>query len=271
MMRPMILHHQRTELLLLFAFACVALLLASCAVVPPAPSSTPPPATATPKPTATATPSATPTVPPDWQSRWLQKIPCAAPCVEGITPGKTTVSEAIELLKQSPLVSNVKNKSNFDAAHKIGAIFWDWVNWRTGGAALYQSDNSASILSITPEFGISYSVRDVMQTYGEPTFVLATAGYRVSEMPIYFQEVTLVWLPNGFRLYGSSSRFQLDENTQFSMLLFFAPTREAFEAGSSTAQLHPDWLLPWEGFKGFQYYCRDGVNGKLCRGEQPPP
>ena len=53
----------------------------------------------------------TPTKPPppeDWQYRWLKKILCSAPCVEGITPGKTTATEAVELLSQNPLVENVK-------------------------------------------------------------------------------------------------------------------------------------------------------------------
>jgi hypothetical protein len=41
-------------------------------------------------------------VPPGYAKRWLTGNPCAVPCWEGVTPGHTTVADAIKILNQNP-------------------------------------------------------------------------------------------------------------------------------------------------------------------------
>jgi|GEM_PF-2508979 Uncharacterized conserved protein len=77
----------------------------------------------------------------DWAA-WLHDQSCRAACWAGITPGKTKVSEAIELLKQHPLVdpSSVTVTSARDAIGTHGfdpkdypdALTWNWLDGGKG-------------------------------------------------------------------------------------------------------------------------------------------
>jgi len=224
-----------------------------------------------PTPLGGTTPITTSTYPPtqDWQLRWLKKIPCSAPCLEGIIPGKTTASEAIEILNHNSLVTNVKNNPKFDVAGKRGYVSWEWVNSQTSATASYSTDNSEIILDVMPDFGIYYSLRDVIQAYGEPTYVIAIAQLTVSERPKLCQEARFWYIPYGLVLRSDChTKLDLDENLSFRLISFFAPG-EAYIVIDSTGRQHPDWMIPWQGFKGFDFYCRDTQSGKLCRGETP--
>ena len=41
------------------------------------------------------------------RERWLSGIPCALPCWEGVTPGRTSAGEAAQILNANPLFSAV--------------------------------------------------------------------------------------------------------------------------------------------------------------------
>src|SRR5690349_8873700 len=43
-------------------------------------------------------------VPAEVARHWLAGIPCAPPCWEGITPGQTTLPEALRILKANPAI-----------------------------------------------------------------------------------------------------------------------------------------------------------------------
>jgi hypothetical protein len=268
-----------------FLFILALIVLTACTTAPtpttslPIPTDLPQTATPTDLPrTATSTPNLptpipSPTIPTDWQYRWLKKIPCSAPCVEGITPGKTTATEAVEILNRNPLVENVQKDPDYFVQLKLGRVSWDWLGSRrsSSGAAIYSTDTSEVILSIVPQFGKSYALREVMQTYGEPTYIIADAHIPASEKIVLCQRVKIIYVSYGFELHyeNCQTKIELDENLSFSNIIFFVPTREGYYSIDSTAKKHPDWMLPWQGFKGFEYYCHDEFNGKLCRGEIP--
>jgi hypothetical protein len=71
-------------------------------------------------------------------ARWLQTIPCRAPCWEGVTPGQTTPAAAVRLLQQSPIITNVQ-QIEFHDVH-LGYITWDWLTHQKGGEAHYHTD-----------------------------------------------------------------------------------------------------------------------------------
>jgi hypothetical protein len=273
-----LLNNRKRAPMITFLFIMALLALTACATAPtptattimPTIAPTHLPQTATPTPNL-PTPAPSPTIPPDWQYRWLKKIPCSAPCVEGITPGKTTASEAIQILNQNLLIKNVENDPNFSSSLKWGAVFWDWAFSSTGGAALYSTDTSEIISSIAPQFGKDYSFREVMQAYGDPTYIIADAYIPASEQIVLCRRVRLVYLSYGLQLYAENCRtkVELDENLSFPIINFFVPTHEEYYSIDSTAKKHPDWVIPWQGFKGFEFYCRDDQNGKFCRGERP--
>lgn len=214
------------------------------------------------------TPTPTKLPPPeDWQFRWLKGVPCRAPCWEGITPGKTSATEAIEILKQSPLVAYVQ-QGRYAPSSGLGDVSWDWINGDKGGYANYPINTSAQIIgSIFPAFRQRYALRDVLQAYGEPSHILAQAKQGPDIGSGIFYDVWLVYLPQGLALTGGGATKPDLENMYLDRVIFYIPTREGLEANVWLAKEHPEWVLPWQGFKGFDYYCRDETHGIECRGK----
>jgi DNA-binding beta-propeller fold protein YncE len=77
-------------------------------------------------------------------TRWLRGEPCAAPCWEGITPGVTTVGEALDLLKRSPLIDPesvfVAELTSNAAPFVEHYLSWRWIgNDYAGGQATFSA------------------------------------------------------------------------------------------------------------------------------------
>lgn len=122
-------------------------------------------------PTLTPPPKTALAVSADQQTRWFTGIPCAPPCWEGITPGETSVQEAIELLNTNPYVSDVAYWSRPD--DDVGVIGWHWNGSNKGGVFQYPqtANQDNSIVRIT-WFNVSFagyiSLKKVREAYGEP-------------------------------------------------------------------------------------------------------
>ncbi len=214
--------------------------------------------------TATPTPTSPPASLNDWQARWLKGLPCRAPCWEGITPGKTTASEALDILKQSPIIAPAYIGISESPRDKYGYVSWDWLNIvngsKSGGRAEYRVQPPDQIIYvIRPAYQASYKLSDVITAYGEPSHIRVMTGTKFLEPPRtpYYGKHTvysirLVYLSQGFQIFTS-----LDDKTNFNraMLLsdpeFFAPGIDGFNTAFSDIN-----IVPWEGFKGFDFYCR---------------
>jgi hypothetical protein len=77
-------------------------------------------------------------------TRWLRGEPCVAPCWEGITPGVTTVGEALDLLKRSPLIDPesvfVAELVDLKSSHVEHYLSWRWIgNDYAGGEAAFSA------------------------------------------------------------------------------------------------------------------------------------
>lgn len=94
-----------------------------------------------------------------WEANWaawLHDQSCRAACWAGITPGKTKVSEAIDLLKQHPLVDpssvtvtsarDVIGTDGFDPKYYPDALTWNWLDggngFRSGGIIYFDREGS---------------------------------------------------------------------------------------------------------------------------------
>jgi hypothetical protein len=80
-----------------------------------------------------------PDLPHGYAERWLQGIPCTPPCWEGVTPGQTTVRDAIRIWNDNPGIqpgSVVTEEYRY--VPDAGTIKWKWRDGSPGGAASYQ-------------------------------------------------------------------------------------------------------------------------------------
>jgi hypothetical protein len=176
--------------------------------------------------------------------------------------GKTTGTEAAEIMKQNPLFTSVQTGTLLESE----SITWKWANGENGGYAYFPKQSSnQSVYHIHPYYKALFRLREVMQTLGAPSHVVAT-GIR---SPYQGNKITywtwVVYLSQGVVLYTYGK--YLEEDKIFDGLDFFTPTQDGLASVIPVAQRHPEWLVTWQGVKDFDFYCRDESNGKDCRGE----
>lgn len=191
---------------------------------------------------------------------WLKGIPCQLPCWEGITPGKTTGKEAAELLNDSPLVSSISSHEYTDRA----TISWVWnLSGRSSGGMVTYDKNSASDKVTSISFVTYPSFRDIIEEFGEPSHIIAGTSRSPYENKVYAAS-TIVYLSKGLAI--STGHKELSGSTLIRDVTFFPPNIEGLiKAGWISLKSHPENLTPWQGFKGFDFYCHDESKGDDCR------
>lgn len=194
-----------------------------------------------------------------WQYHWLKGIPCRAPCWEGITAGVTSASEMLEIMSKKAFVKNAMIRpptSSGDAN-----IVWNWSNGGGGFASFLAKTPSQIVYSISPSFEVAFRLSDIIQVYGEPSHV---------ETVVYFAggiwwsySISFVFLNHGFKL-GSHSYEKPVINSDFPVfgLTFFPVTTE--EEYIKSVPNEPQRLVKWQGYKGFDFYCRNAKGQNYC-------
>ena len=204
--------------------------------------------------------------PEDWSYRWLKGIPCRAPCWEGITPGQTTAEEEVQILQRSPIVTAVKITA-IPGAPDVGVVEWNWTNTgrRGGGAEFHAQTPSSPIYLVAPIFPVSFKLGDVIQAYGEPSHIIASSYYGPDIDSGVFYDLSILYLPQGFIIGVAGGRVKptLSVDTLSEAVVFFAPGEEGLRSAFQWAAAYPNGLIPWQGMKDFDYYCRDEA-GKPC-------
>lgn len=107
-------------------------------------------------------PSPTPTTSPSWYSSWLVEPVCKPPCWRNITPGITTIKEAISILENSPDIK-IKYKYN-------DAIGWNFIQSKKGGGEI-RGYQVGIINSIQLGGESAISLKAIIASYGNPTYV----------------------------------------------------------------------------------------------------
>lgn len=201
----------------------------------------------------------------DWQTRWLRGIPCSPPCWEGVTPGQTSALDAVAILRASPVISNAKLYDS--GSHYYGSIDWDWTSDGQGGGLYFDIRGPLhAVIRIEPRYPTSIWLTDVIQAYGEPSHIVAlrrdNVEARETGRDIY--DLQLVYFSRGFELdEGTSySKPTLRDSQYFANLLLFAPTAEGFFQATG---IPSEFLVPWQGFKDFQFYCVDQRTLEPCK------
>lgn len=212
---------------------------------------------------ACSTPPATLT--PDWETRWLKKVPCAPPCWEGITPGKTTAMEALQKLQTNPLIASA------ELMPKYGAVTWKWQNGEDGGALSFHDTSSQVIDRINPYLP-SVRLNDVIRSYGEPSHIQAYAAPGVDIGSGIYYDLNLIYDSKGIVLtlpntLSVKEKPLIKEDMPMNVY-FFAPSPSGLPSvAQDTLHLaNREFILPWQGLRDFDFYCRDGMDGKICSG-----
>jgi hypothetical protein len=187
---------------------------------------------------ATQTAGATPINSNEWRYDWFKDIPCRFPCWEGITPGKTTAQEAGEILGKNPRFPSVTETEKF-------------INVKWGSITL---DSQKKVTVITPNIiGMTIRFNQMLSSFGEPSHVAMWIG-GVDSSRYYYIHVIYLALGTELRF---ASPFKagyptIDAALKFDYLQLFEPSIE----GAKKANVWSEEVVPWEGFKDFNYYCQ---------------
>lgn len=99
---------------------------------------------------------------PVWWSSWLINSTCQLPCWRNITPGVTTIKEAISILENSPDVKISYRVNN--------SIEWDFTPNKNGGGIIRASQDGI-INSIELGGDSEIMLQTIIESYGEPKYV----------------------------------------------------------------------------------------------------
>ena len=165
---------------------------------------------------------------------------CSWPCWQGIIPGSTTGTEALETINQSPLVLENSIKVEGPTTGS-GTATWDWkmsdqqpilggvMEWRDG-----------TIISVDLATYLSISIGQIMQRLGPPEKIHVIDCTEVVEGPQRLCAV-LLYAARGFSVHiswersGDGKEVPITPDDPISGVLMFEP---------STIE---EWVLSWGG------------------------
>lgn len=149
-----------------------------------------------------------------------------------------------------------------------GTVSWNYGTNGTHGTASYQANSSTQVIRIVGAgFQKSFKFSELIAAYGQPTHMDVTAGTIVDQHGLTFTYgVLVIWIDQGFALgVGGFTKPNITNDLSLDGLRFFEPTLEKY------AKTYPypeaNMLVPWQGFKDFDFYCRDpySKSGEDCR------
>jgi hypothetical protein len=215
----------------------------------------------TPVPTLTPPPKTVLPFTLELRTGWLEGKPCAPPCWEGITPGKTRLSEALEVLNWHPQVRDI----DVDCCYREGTstVSWRWNGTSQAAGRLYfrQIDphhlDDPIVTSIIAPSLARFTLGTIIDAYGEPSHIMpyadVTPGIPHSGVgggrPYY--SFTVIYQNHGFSL-STKDYYDVPPpiNRGIRLLdevVFFHPKAEIWDLTE---------LVPWQGEQDFFTYCR---------------
>jgi hypothetical protein len=206
--------------------------------------------------------------------RWLQGIPCRAPCWEGVTPGETDAADALVIWRRNTALTGVER--GIDLSSSTGQIWWKWASDRKGGSAAFDKRSPAErIMEIALSYPWSYNLGEVISAYGEPTHIAAYAACYPDRRGASYV-LFVVFKRNSFALSSEmkldpeTGRLMLDNETTFDYVRFYAADRDIRVPQVYGYGGDPSLLVPWRGPQLLSSYLRDYTGGR-CFVPTPTP
>ncbi len=234
----------------------------------------------------------------DKSLQWLKGVPCFAPCWSGITPGITTVGEAVDLLKNNSmiepetvqLVRTLCGDEGEDEVPNSRRIIWDWTIFHFEDSVAYYSQldpprthacglDFFRVETILPDSTSSNGIVTRIELYfpgpndvNSNYLLMPTLGKVIeaygepSHIVAVYEPVlggftlNVIYEPQGFVLMRQeSSRLELNGEVYFLEIIFSSEPIQAGLMYYSAAVLNE-----WQGMQSFDYYCRL-ENGERCK------
>jgi len=184
---------------------------------------------------------------------------CNLPCWYGLTPNRTTLSEAPESLKSLPIVDGQSVKTISFANPPETAVGWDFTGDTIGyGWLEFDANNTLERIKIVPD---GLNLGDVVDFWGNPSSAWAVyhrdPGGLYYFLTIFYPERGISVETMGHQLSKESSTGNEDVTRDMSVteINLYDPSRgveyyftHISFASQAQAQSYIKQLLPWTGF-----------------------
>lgn len=209
-----------------------------------------------------------------WSLRWLQGMPCRAPCFEGVTPGESTAQDALRIWGRSKVMRNVRLRPDIGGA-KVRDVAWTWPSGEDGGSGEFRVEGDQQIQQIDFWLRGVVQLGDVIASYGDPTHIATYAACYPDRQGASYV-LFVVFKRNSFALsserkFGPESTWlMLDNDTTFDYVRFYAAGADVRVPQVYGYGGEPNVLVPWRGPQPLGAYLRDYTGGR-CFVPTPTP
>jgi len=150
----------------------------------------------------------------------LTDVPCAAPCWQGIVPGETSRSQAMQTLEDSPYI--LRGSLQEAGTSEIGGVTWWWsVPGRRLKPGISWQDDVVQEITL----GLTYelTVDQVVSKFGPPEALSVSTG----GVPEHWYWIIDLYYPHigiQFKAYTPEFDNLLAPSTEVGVVHFFVPT-----------------------------------------------
>ena len=182
------------------------------------------------------------------QHRWLSGLPCRLPCWEGITPGTTSATEALNLLQNNPLILEV----NMVYEKGFGEINWRWKTDDNSGGRLFFRQEDQLVYAILPGIKSHITLGNVVQIYGEPDYAWVkeinhpNPGNVQTKTPAAYS-ANIIWVSYGFAISPilTNRSDMLDQYRSTVLTVIFEPSKDSYLTFQGNSG---DSMIDWHGY-----------------------
>lgn len=183
----------------------------------------------------------------------LTDIPCPAPCWQGIVPGETSRSQALQILRDSPYLRHDSLQES--GTDENGGVTWQWdVPGRRLTSSISWQDGV--VQSITLGLTYDLTVDQVIGKFGPPEAIDVIEGgtpeHNYWIIDLYYPHVGVQ-----FKAYTPEFESSLEPSTEVGVAQFFVPTSleervsDVFGEGESAERIISrvmGLMRPWQGY-----------------------
>jgi hypothetical protein len=198
------------------------------------------------------TPTPTPN-PPAWFTEWLNNPVCQPPCWEGITPGKTTITDTQKILIQLPWLMIDFGPGKLRPLDSTITITWKGVPPSQVAGYADSDDHTYRINQLGLQGDFPTKIKELIAIYGDPTLVYVPRCDRGA------CGVSLIFMSDGMMIELYHVRpdwrgyFTVTPDAEITRIWFFPPGEDGFSATFPTeAEIVQMNRMPWVGYSKYK-------------------
>jgi hypothetical protein len=186
--------------------------------------------------------------------------PCRLPCWQGITPGKTRLSEALEILNRLPYVASfedyIKPKivARGEDTRIITSVYYEYDDRLRDGY-----DPLVTFIELAPSGPFTLGI--IQDAYGDPQYILVggggdSLGYQHYSIAFVYSELGLVMGVDSL----DSHKLSVDASLTLGTRLFIYPSQQSLPLPDTTLRMFrqrysSSHLITWQGYQSYEFYC----------------